>query len=478
MRTTLPVIASLLLVIAPLAAEAQDAKAALETVAKALGADVVTSIQYDGSGTVHAFGQSPQAAAPWPRFNAKSYSRSINYDTASMRDQIVRTQAENPPRGGGGQPLRGEGRQTFVLNGDTAWNVVGETPTPAPVTLADRQFQLWATPHGIVKAALGGRGSMSGRTISVAVPNRFKLDALVNEQNLIEKVAGTVAHAVLGDVPIEIAYADYKDFGGIKFPTKIRQVADGRPTLDITVTDVQRNPSFEVPVPDPVRAAGNPYQRIATQMVADGVWFVSGGSHNSAVIEMKDYAIVVESPINDDRAVAVLAEARSLVPNKPIRYVVATHHHFDHSGGIRGFAAANVTVIAHESSRPFFERVLSTPATINPDRLTKSGLRPTVEGVRSKRVLSDGTRTIELHHIPNNLHADDLVMVYLPKEKILVEADVYTPLAANAAPPTPPNVFTVRFADHLDKLGLAVDQILPMHGRIVPLAEMKRTIGR
>ena len=478
MRTTLAVIASLLLLISPFAAEAQDEKAALETVAKAMGADVVTSVQYDASGTVYGLGQSAQPGGAWPRFGAKSFSRSINYDTASMRDQLVRTQAENPPRGGSNQPIRGELRQVFVVNGDHAWNMVGETPAPAPIALADRQFQLWATPHGIVKAALAGKGAMSGRTISIAVPGRFKADALVNAQNLIEKVAGTIPHAVLGDLAIEITYADYKDFGGVKFPTKIRQVAGGHPTVELTVTDVQPNVAFEAPVPGTVRQATAPYARVATQMVADGVWFVGGGTHNSAVIEMKDYAIVVESPLNDDRAMAVLMEARSLVPNKPIRYVVASHHHFDHAGGLRTFAAVNVTILAHENGRAFMERALATPATVNPDRLAKSGLKPAVEGVRAKRVLSDGSRTVEIHHIAGNLHAEDLLMVYLPKEKLLVEADVFTPLAPNVTPPTPPSPFTVGFADHLGKLGLVVDRILPLHGGIAPLTELKRTIGR
>ena len=93
-------------------------------------------------------------------------------------------------------------------------------------------------------------------------------------------------------------------------------------------------------------------------------------------------------------------------------------------------------------------------------------------------MLTDGTRTVEIHHIAGNLHADDLLMVYLPKERLLVEADVYSPLAPNATPPVPPSPFTTGFADHLDKLNLAVDQILPLHGRVVPLAEMKKTIGR
>jgi glyoxylase-like metal-dependent hydrolase (beta-lactamase superfamily II) len=478
MRTIVAGLASFLLLSSALAANAQDSKAALEAVAKAMGADITTSVVYVGSGTIHQVGQSPAPGMPWPKFNAKSYSRSINYDTSAMRDDLVRTQGEDPPRGGGNQPIRGEARQTFLLAGDLAWNLVGDVPVPSPIALADRQFQMWSTPHGIVKAALAGKGSMQGRTITVAVPGRFKADATVNEKNLVEKVTGTVPNAVLGDMPVEIVYAEYKDFGGVMFPTKIRQSAGGFPTVDITVTDVQPNMAFDVPVPPLVRQAGNPYTRVTSQMVADGVWFISGGTHNSGLIEMKDYAIVVEAPLNDDRAMAVIMEARNLVPNKPIRYVVATHHHFDHSGGLRAFAAVNVTVIAHESGRAFMERLLSAPATVNLDRLANSGRVGTLETVGTRRVISDGTRTVEIHHVAGQQHAADLLMVYLPKEKVLIEADVYTPLAPNATPPTPPSPYTVAFADHVKKLNLAVDQILPLHGRVVPAAELNKTLGR
>jgi glyoxylase-like metal-dependent hydrolase (beta-lactamase superfamily II) len=478
MRTMPVVMASLLLLLSPLDALAQDTKAALESVAKAIGADRVTSLVYSGSGSVYSVGQSASPGAAWPRFNAKSYTRSINYDTASFRDDVVRTQAENPPRGGGGQPMRGETRQTFVMRGDRAWNIVGDAAVNAPITLVDRQFQLWTTPHGIVRAALSGKGSMQGRTISIAVPGRFKADALVNDQNLIEKVAGVVAHPVLGDLPIEVTYGDYKDFGGVKFPTKIRHVAGGYPSLELTVTDVQPNAAFDAPVPAALAQAPNPSTRVTSQKVADGIWYLTGGSHHSVVIEMKDYVIVVEGPQNDERAFAVISEARTLVPAKPIRYVVMSHHHFDHFGGVRGFAARNVIVITHESGREFVERALSTKATVSPDPMTRSGLRPSVEGVRAKRVLSDGTREVEIHHVADNGHAGDMLMVYLPKEKLLVEADVYTPLAPNVTPPTPPSVYTVSFADHVAKLRLAVDQILPLHGRMVPFSELNKTIGR
>jgi glyoxylase-like metal-dependent hydrolase (beta-lactamase superfamily II) len=193
---------------------------------------------------------------------------------------------------------------------------------------------------------------------------------------------------------------------------------------------------------------------------------------------MADHVVVVEGPLNDQRALAVIAETRRLVPAKPIRYVIATHHHFDHSGGLRAFAAEGIPLITHESTRAFFERAFATPATLDPDHLTKSGRRGAVEGMGDRRTLTDGARVVEIHLIRGNAHADGLLMVYLPKEKLLIEADAFTPVAAGAPNPTPPSPFSVNLADNIARLNLAVDQILPIHGRMVALAELHRAIGR
>jgi glyoxylase-like metal-dependent hydrolase (beta-lactamase superfamily II) len=187
---------------------------------------------------------------------------------------------------------------------------------------------------------------------------------------------------------------------------------------------------------------------------------------------------VVEGPLNDDRTVAVIGEVRKLVPAKPIRYVINSHQHFDHAGGLRGFAAEGVAVITHETSRAFFEKALAAPATITPDRLAKSGRKGMVEGVRDKRVITDGVRAVEIHHIAGNLHEDGLLMVYLPKERLLIEADAYTPAPPNAPPPTVVNPNSVNLADNITRLGIGVDRLLPLHGRIVPLAELHKAIGR
>jgi glyoxylase-like metal-dependent hydrolase (beta-lactamase superfamily II) len=467
-----------LVLLAPTAAWAQDARTALESAARASGAAGLTSIQIIGTGMSYPAGQAPAPGLPWPKFNVKTLTRDVNYATATLRDDYVRTQAEDPPRGGGVQPIRGEARQTLVVSGDLAWNVVADAPVPAPIGLAERQFQLWSTPQGVIKGAMANNATVQGRTIAFAVPGRFSLRATLNDQNLVERVEALLPNPVVGDLPVEIAYSEYKDFGGVKYPTRIRQSAAGFPTLDLTVTDVRPNVPVDIAVPEPARQAAGFYAKIDSQKAANGVWYVTGGSHHSVVIEMRDHVIVAEGPLNDERALAVIAETRRLVPGKPLRYVIASHNHFDHTGGLRAFAAEGITVITHEVHRAFFERTLAAPATIAPDHLSKSGKKGMVEGVRDRRVLTDGTRTVELRHIAGNGHDDGLLMTYLPAEKLLIEADVFTPLPPNAPPPTPVSPFSVNLADNLARQGLAVDQILPLHGRVVPVAELYRTIGR
>ena len=467
-------VASLLL--SPLASHAQDGRVALDAVAKAMGSANLKSIEITGSGANFAVGQSTAPGAPWPRFNMRTATRTINYETASMRDDFVRTRADDPPRGGA-PFFRGEQRQIYVVSGDQAWNVVGDTATPAPISLVERQFQLWATPHGVVKAAMANKATVQGRTISFAVPGRFKAKATVNDQNLVEKVEALVPHPVVGDMPVEVIFAEYQDFGGVNFPRKVRQSVGGFPAVDLTVSGVKANPAVDIKVPDNVRQATGVYSKVASEKVADGVWYLAGGSHHSVVIEMKDHVIVVEAPLNEERALAVLGETRKLVPNKPIRYVINSHHHYDHSGGLRTFAAEGITVVTSEVNAPFLDWALGAPATVSPDRQAKARQKPKVEGVGDKRVLTDGTRNVEIYQLAGSLHHDGLILVYLPKEKLASQADAFTPVAANASYPTPPNPFSINLADNITRLGLDVDRHLPLHGRVVPQAELTKAIG-
>src|SRR5437588_381806 len=119
---------------------------------------------------------------------------------------------------------------------------------PTPVALIDRQLQLWTTPHGVVKAAMVNKATVQGRAISFAVPGKYKVKATVDAQSMIERIDAVAPHAVLGDIPVEIRYSDYKDFGGVKFPTKIKQTIGAYPALELTVSDVQPNIAVDLAV--------------------------------------------------------------------------------------------------------------------------------------------------------------------------------------------------------------------------------------
>lgn len=458
--------------VAPVTSHAQGARAVLEDAARALGASSLTTLEFVSTGTMFDTGQSAVAGQRGPQFTLKNHTRAINYETGSLRTDFERARAE--PRGGGAPAPR----QTHVVSGDYAWNVVGETATPRPEALAERQFQLWSTPHGVIKAAMKHNATVEGGRIAFTVPGRFTAKATLNDAKLVDKVEAMVANAVVGDLPVEIKYADYRDFGGVKFPTKIMQSAAGFPALELTVNDVRPNARVDIQIPEPVRQAVRPNARVTTQKVADGVFYLTGGTHHSVAIEMKDHMIVVEAPLNDERAMAVITTVRELAPTKPIRYVIASHHHFDHSGGLRAFASVGVTVVAHESNRAFLTQALAAPATMSPDYLTKSGRKGHVEGVRELRVMRDETRTVEIHHIAGSPHEDGMLMVYLPREKFLIQADTFSPAPPNAPPPASFNPNSVNLADNIARLKLAVEQHLPIHGRMVPMAELNRAIGR
>jgi glyoxylase-like metal-dependent hydrolase (beta-lactamase superfamily II) len=463
------------------AAEAQN-KNDLKRIADAMGAADLKSLEYTGGGVGYAVGQSPNPVAPWPRYYLKSFTRAINFETSSMRDELTRVQGENPPRGGGGQPISGEQRQVMLVSGTYAWNQPAKDAVPRLWEAADRQHQIWITPQGVIKAAMAHNAAVKtqtreGRkmtTISFIEKGKMRVNAYVNDKDMVERVESWYGHPVAGDVMVETHYLDYREFSGLKFPTKIIQTYGGFPALDLMVRGVKPNAAVDIQVPDIVRS--NPVT-VKSENAAEGVWYITGGSHHSVAIEMKDYAIVIEGPYGDERSVAVIAEVKKLIQGKPIKYLVNTHHHFDHSSGIRAYAAEGATIVTHEINRPYYEKSAMS-RNFSPDRLAKSGKKPVFQTMGDNMVLTDGARTVELYQIAGNTHHDGLIMAYLRKEKLLIEADAYTPAAPDAPPPATPNPFSVNLNDNVRRLNLEIDRILPLHGRIVPYSELEKAIGK
>ncbi len=459
---------------------AQDsAVAVLKRASAAMGEP--RTIRYTAEGTGWTFGQAFKPGMPWPKTDIQSLTRTMNYANSSMREEIAFSRGE--PRGGGGYPLSGQQRNDQYLSGSYAWNAVAVAAAPGPRFVVDRTHQLWISPHGVISAAQRNnatvtwpdKGGKSLAAVAFIEAGKFAATAFINDAFLVERVESRFPDPVLGETNTVTVYSNYRDYAGVKFPGRIQQSQGGHPTLDVSIKDVQPNVPAEYAVPDNVRGAKD---RITTDKVADGVWYVAGASHHSVAIEMKDHLILVETPLNDMRSGPVLEAVKSLVPGKKIRYVINSHSHFDHSGGLRAAVAEGATIIAQAQSKAYFERAFATRGKIAPDLLTKSGKKATVRPVKDRMTLSDGTRTVELYRIGNSIHADTFLMAYLPKERLLVEADAYTPIPPGAKPPATPNANNVNLIENIERLKLGVDRILPLHGRVVPLADLYTTAGR
>jgi glyoxylase-like metal-dependent hydrolase (beta-lactamase superfamily II) len=191
---------------------------------------------------------------------------------------------------------------------------------------------------------------------------------------------------------------------------------------------------------------------------------------------MADHIVVVDTPNNQARAEAVLAKAKEVIPNKPIRYVVTSHHHWDHLGGIRAALDEGATIVTHESNKAFIERVAMTPHTIRPDRQAESKKPAQVQTVGDDGQLTDGKRVIELHRLQGYDHTGDMLVVYLPKERILGEPDAFTPPAQAGTPLIPPAVPSAKaLNDNIQRLKLNVRTIAPFHGnRLTDVAELAK----
>src|SRR5262249_51842398 len=153
------------------------------------------------------------------------------------------------------------------------------------------------------------------------------------------------------------------------------------------------------------------------------------------------HVVLLEAPQNEMTTVNIIAEVKKAIPNKPIKFVINTHSHSDHSGGLRAAAAEGITIITHESNKPLYEKWFTNTRTLlMPDKLSQSEKKAKFEYIGEKKVLKDNTNTIELYHIKAK-HAEDLIVVYLPKIKTIFEADAFNPPAPNAAPPQAVNGF-------------------------------------
>jgi glyoxylase-like metal-dependent hydrolase (beta-lactamase superfamily II) len=455
----------------------QDAKTVIGSATTALGAENLKTVEFTGTGYDYVIGQAPNPTSPWPKFNDKSYTRVVDLDAPASRLQRIRTQAENPPRGGGQQPIVGEQTQTQVV------------AAGSPQAAALRDELMMTLPYSFLRSASAASdasvkfqtiGGKKYTVLSFTGPNKAAVRGYLNSDNLLERAETKIDNNVLGDIPFETAFSDYKDFSGIKFPTHVVQKQGGYPVLDLTVTDVK--PNAPANIANAGAAPATVAQTASSEKIADGVYLILGG-YASLAVDFKDCIVIVEGGQNDQRTEAVIAEAKKLIPNKPIKYVVNTHHHFDHSGGLRAYVAEGAIVVTQQINKAYYEKIWANPHTIAPDKLSQNPKKPKFETVAEKKVMTDGNHVIELYHQQNYGHNDGMLLVYLPKEKVLLEADGFNPPAQPLAR-TPPTIspYTANLEANMARLKLDVERIIPVHypadNRKVTNTELLTAVGK
>ena len=482
---------------------AQDARGVLQAAAKAMGVSDVKSIQYTGTGWQGMVGQNFAPDQDWPRVDLTNYTRTIDFESMSSKEEYVRVQGNNPQRGGGaGFPFLKEQRVTNLVSGNYAWtlNAQGQ-PVPQPAAAELRRLEILLTPYGFLKGAMAPganptlvtRNEYGGRVsvVSFVALGKYRVNGTITAQNLVQRVQTWVPNPVVGDLYYENVYTNYKDIGGVKIPVfhQHQDYDDGGNEPNVsggdhafglpTVSDVKVNVAgAALTVPNEVRSATIEPVRVQSQKLGDGLWLIAGGSHNSVAVEFRDHVAVIEAPLNEERSIAVIGEVNRLIPKKPIQFVVNTHHHWDHLGGIRTYVHEGATVITHEGNRPYYQEVLrARPWVLEPDRFSLNPPEEWSEGyifetVREKYILGDDTKTVELHNVQGLAHAAGMLIAYFPKEKIVVQADLYNPQAAA------PNASTRTFYQNLQRLKLDVTTIVGIHGNPGPMTQLVQMVSK
>jgi glyoxylase-like metal-dependent hydrolase (beta-lactamase superfamily II) len=185
---------------------------------------------------------------------------------------------------------------------------------------------------------------------------------------------------------------------------------------------------------------------------------------------------VVEPASSDAESRLAITAVKELAPGKPIRYIVATHHHDDHAGGVRAYIAEGAKLVTTRGNRAYFERIAASRRTIAPDSLSASPRKPSFEFVDKRRTFTDGERTVELVDIGPSPHASEILVAYLPQERLIFQADLFG--IGWGAPVPPANPTMVHFAKRMKELGLSPERIASVHGRTTTRAELEESLGK
>jgi glyoxylase-like metal-dependent hydrolase (beta-lactamase superfamily II) len=386
----------------------------------------------------------------------------------------------------GGQPIK----VRSVTAGNTAFSVFEVTknlripPAPASVVRAAR-FRRF--PETLLLVALNrpetlrwqGEGEADGRpqnVISFADADGSEVALYFDAKtNLLTKTETLADDQVLGDVTLETIYGDWRAVEKLVLPFRITDRTGGVAQQELQTSSITLNTH----PPDTLFVMPEGYAKIdpvpptpAVKKLADDVYAILG-PYNSVFVVFKDYVLVVEAGLNNRYSRASIDEIKRVAPDKPIRYLVSTHFHFDHLGGVRSYVAEGATIVTTAAAKRIIEYAAAAPHAMRPDALSRQPRPPVVEILKDKRVFDDGSHRVELYQI-SSPHVGEMIVAYLPQEKLLFEEDM---LDIPEAGTPPAGDDTIDLAQQVKRLGLDVEHIIPVHGRMGTSADLSQALA-
>ena len=498
----------------------------LAAASKAINEQSLRCVTFSGTGYSGAVGQTFENAVniDWRRAEMANYTRTINWETGTSKETFDRKPGESPASWKyglgfvGGMPTQKNVRQTHIVNGMNAWYTDGDTaPVAVPPEIAEiYQLDIWLTPHGFLKAARkpganpvalwrweqlekGRDGNVVSpekvHVVGITVLGKYRVDATINSQNIITRIKTTVNENTLGDFNIEQESTNFMPAGESRWPIawhshqgwddnwKFYSESTGHNAYGGKFPDIKANVCEDpVPVPDAVRQtpAPNPAQ-VNVEKMAEGVYLLGGGPANSYMVEFRDFVAVFEAPLGEARSLAVIDTIAKLAPGKAIRWLIMSHPHFDHIGGIRTYNHIGATLVTHMINLPFINRdVLTYKArTVKPDILSLWPPTEVAEGynyeaIQENFVITDNSRILRVYYVQPLNHVSGMLMAYLPAERIAFEADLFD----THEPPRAAQIPAMRsLMNQVQRMKLDVGTVAPIHGKPVPWSAFVDAMG-
>ncbi len=472
-----------------MAQDTEDARAVVAAAAQALGGaeriQALHTLRLVGYGNeAYQDGGSEittEANAPEKVTNLNAYERLIDVDAGRTR---VRARMSRAFIFAGRAMMQGLPLDQ-LLDGDVAFDLAanGTARRMSAEAALKRTMELLANPLVAVRTALAADSVVANRReeggatlvdVTTARGARFTLAVAAGTQ-LPLWVRWIGPHENLGELTYRAEFSAWEPVSGVLLPMSFNTVSDFRDIVmlrlhvDRWVVDGDVG---DLAAPADVRAAAAPvpaYTAEAT-VVAPGVWLLTGnGGANSVLLEFADHLSLFEVPTNRAWTQAIIAKARSLVPGKPLTQAIISHHHFDHTGGLRVAVAEGLTIVAQSGNLAWFDALMQRPVTQFPDALSRSPQPLRTLGVDDHLRLSDEALTVDLYHVVSNGHMGHGLMAYLPEQRLLIQGDLFDVgwevyFWGNT------------YEDNLAYRNLSVERDVPIHGRVLPLDEVRATL--